>query len=176
MDDTNKAPLQSEQNNEVTVDSVEPSEKLTPEHPRFQQVNQQKKEALEALEREREEKAELQRQLEELKANSQNNSEDDFASDEERIAADAIERKILKRKGYVTKEDLAEIRRVENRASEYRRLSEKYNGSNGLPRFVPEDVQLFAFSKLIPPSITCSPPVGFSLEGIFGVANLLASN
>lgn len=130
---TQDAPLQSEQ--VETNQSIDPSDKLTPEHPRFKEVLERAKSAEGKVE-------ELQRQLDEISQRVdqryQDTGDDELTADE--IAwLNRVDRG-LKAKGYVTQEEL----RAERKAMEYEKLSGKYNGSNGLPKFDVAEVEAHA--------------------------------
>lgn len=107
-------------------------------HPRIQQLTKK----MADLESTKDaEIAELREQLEEVKnaKKDSDQTEEQFTADQD-AALDKIA-KGLKRKGVlVTQEDLAE----ERRSRQYERLSEKHNGSDGYPKFVPVEVQAFA--------------------------------
>ena len=125
------APLQSEQE-QVKKD---PSDNLTPDHPRFKEVIAEKNQL-------KEEVSSLKEQLEELKeqisTRQQETGNEDLTVEEER-ALEKIDKQ-LRNRGYITKDELV----VEKRAQEYSRLSDKYNGSNGLPKFDAVEVQAHA--------------------------------
>lgn len=140
------APLQSEQGEiKQEVKPEDPSERLTPEHPRFKQVYAEAKAAKEQV-------SFLEQQINELREsiNSRNAPPDDDLTAEEQAALERIN-KYFKKSGYITKEELQQTINVElstdRRSREYMRLSDKYNGGNGLPKFVPEDVQEYAKRK-----------------------------
>lgn len=153
-DETNiDAPLQSEQeevtsdeNSEETTDVTEteetkdPSDNLTPEHPRFKKViadNYEKQKQIDAL---KDEMAELKSSINQRQVQE----DDDSLTPEEKRALEKIEKNLLKEKNYLTRDELNEEKRVEKRASELTRLSDKYDGKNGFPRFETEDVVLYA--------------------------------
>lgn len=125
------APLQSEQE-QVKQD---PSDRLTPDHPRFKEVLERAKTAEGKVE-------DLQNQLNELKdqisTRQESTGDEDLTVEEER-ALEKIDKQ-LRSRGYITKDELV----VEKRAQEYSRLSDKYSGSNGLPKFDPVEVQSHA--------------------------------
>lgn len=116
----------------------DPSDKLTPDHPRFKDVLTRAKSA--------EEKAEaLEARLLELENKSQEKAEkrttnEDELTEDERISLEKIERNLAKR-GFVTQESL----RVQENASNLRKLGEKYDGSEGLPKF--DRTEVVAYSK-----------------------------
>lgn len=131
--------VETPQGEETPSDPKEdPSDKLTPDHPRFKDVLTRAKSA--------EEKAEaLEARLQELENKSQQstikvNEDDDGLTEEERISLEKIERNLAKR-GFVTQESL----RVQENAQNLRKLGEKYNGSGGLPKF--DRTEVVAYSK-----------------------------
>ena len=112
----------------------DPSDKLTPDHPRFKDVLNEKKEAEERAAKLEEELAELKSQKVEAKYN------DDDLSPEEEASLAKIQRNLAKR-GFVTQGDLT----VQRNADTLRKLDEKYDGKNGLPKFDRADI--VAYSK-----------------------------
>lgn len=133
MDDK---PLEGDKKEEVKQD---PSDTLTPDHPRFKEVIAEKNELKNEVENLRSELSEVKEQI---AARQEQTGEDELTSDEQ-VALERIERN-LKAKGYVKKEDMQSELRVERKAREYERLSEKYDGKNGLPKFVADDVAIYA--------------------------------
>jgi hypothetical protein len=137
MDDQEQARLQSEQENDPSLennegDSNDPSEKLTPDHPRFKDVIKERnaeREKREAAERERDE---LRKQIEER----QEATGDDDLTEEEQRAVDKLD-KVFRKRGYVTQS-------VMNRESTLTKLSQDHNGQDGLPKFVAIDVIEYA--------------------------------
>lgn len=128
MDDKIDAPLQPEIEGEgVKEETQEPSDRLTPDHPRFKQVIE-KNHLLET------QVNELQEQLNELRESRTGKSTTEEYSDEEREALDKI-----KRAGFMTKEEakalIDEEVSVERGALALRDLSQRYKGDNGLPKF-----------------------------------------
>jgi hypothetical protein len=125
------APLQSD-NKQGNPD---PSDNLTPEHPRFKEVVAEKNELKQTV-------AQLQSEMEEIKqsvANRQTREDDDSLTYEEQQALDRIDRG-LKAKGYLTQDDL----RARSRAAQYKEMEKTYDGKNGLPKFVPIEVETYA--------------------------------
>ena len=126
--------LQSGQQN--IEDRKDPSDNLTPDHPRFKDVIAKNHDLNIQMET-------LKQQLEELKQNINTRQEatgdDEFTVDEEK-ALDKIYAGLRAKKGVLTEADL----RVEKRANEYGRLVGKYDGSNGLPKFVALDIEAHA--------------------------------
>jgi hypothetical protein len=110
-------------------DKEDPSDKMTPEHPRFKEVLDRAKTAEERAE-------ELERRIIELEENKQ---DDGSLSPDEKASLDKIKRELAK-DGYVTQGDL----RVQRNAENLRKLSEKYTGKEGLPAFERADVVAFA--------------------------------
>jgi len=141
MDDKKDAPSQSDQSQDQVQDvkKPDPSDNLTPEHPRFKQViaeNHELKENLQAL----------QNDMDELKQtiqNRQQNTGNEELTTEEQEAMAKIERQ-MQAKGYVKKEDLEADKRVERRAQQITKLEDQHDGTDGYPRFVKEDVVEFA--------------------------------
>lgn len=120
MDDSKQdASLQSDQEQtteetKVTVTQEDPADRLTPDHPRFKQVlneNRDLKERLDAVESRIQERQEKTGEQE--------------LTYEEQSALDRLDQ-AFRRRGYVTKDDLA----VKRQASELEKLSDKYDGSN----------------------------------------------
>lgn len=147
MDDQTKiAPLQSDQKEESVVVTSEPdsdpSDKLTPEHPRFKEVYSD----LKAYKQENGElkgkMAELEEKLEKLSENyNERVSQDgaDITSDEEE-ALERIEKALKSRSSFVTKDELD----AERRGLILQRLEDKWNGTNGYPKFDGLDVVTYA--------------------------------
>jgi hypothetical protein len=134
--ESTNAPLQpdnkQEQDNQTKSD---PSDNLTPDHPRFKEVVAEKNELKQTVNQ-------LQSQMEELRqsiSTRQSREDDDSLTYEEQQALDRIDRG-LKAKGYLTEEDL----RSRNRAENYKSLTKEYDGKNGLPKFVPIEVEAHA--------------------------------
>lgn len=136
---TKDALLQSEEQQtkeEVKEEKKDPSDNLTPDHPRFKEViadNHEKQKQIDAL----------QTQLDEVNKKidaRQDKTGDEDLTEEEEAWLDRIG-KGLKRKGIiVTQDDL----RQERQATQYEKLSEKHDGSDGFPKFIPVEVQAFA--------------------------------
>jgi len=124
---------------ENNVSNDDPSDKLTPEHPRFKQVLERAKEA--------EEKAEhLEQKMKDLEAKVNERQEetgDRNLTADERAAVDLIEKELRNRK-YLTQEDLDKRESINRRESEYVRLKGKHDGSDGYPKFDSEEVTLYA--------------------------------
>lgn len=142
-----EAPLQSEQGEvKQEIKTEDPSDRLTPDHPRFKQVLERAKTAEERTDQLSRELAELKTQINTRRDETNN---DELTSDE-RAAIERIDREFQKR-GYVRKDEvndfIARELGTEKRAQEYRRLTERFDGSNGLPKFIAEDVQEFAKRK-----------------------------
>ena len=141
MDDSNKAPLQSDQKEEKVVVSSAPSDNLTPDHPRFKEVYDKMK----AYEEKASEVDSLREQLEALQSRiSQPEHSQEDLSYEEQQAIEKIEKALAKKNLFVKKEDWESDRAAEKRSQEYLRLSQVHNGSDGLPKFDPQEVTLFA--------------------------------
>lgn len=129
------APLQSDQ--EQTTE--DPSDKLTPEHPRFKAVvakNHELEGTIGSL------KTELAA-LKESIATRQEASGDTTLSYDEQQALDRID-KGLRARGYVTQEQVAADRKVIETSIKYDKLSTKYDGTDGRPKFDPLEVTAYA--------------------------------
>lgn len=129
-----------EQKTEVKSD---PSDNLTPDHPRFKEVYSELKEARAKLEK----MPELERQLQDLQekiAVRQDKTGDDDFTDEELKALERIEKGLAKR-GFVKNTDLKNESFQLRLERDFQKMNEKYDGSNGLPKFVADEV--FAFAK-----------------------------
>lgn len=136
----NDAHLQSnEQQTEKPEVKVDPSDQLTPEHPRFKEVvaeNHELKGKLGELETKM---TELQEQI---TARQDKTGDEDLTDDEEK-ALDRIAAGLARKGKIVTPEEL----RRERQAMQYEKLSERYDGSDGNPKFNAADVQAFAKKK-----------------------------
>lgn len=140
---TNEAPLQSDQVDQADqVKAEDPSDKMTPDHPRFKQVLERAKQA--------EDKATyLQQQIEDIRQDirSGRSNDDDDLSSEEKAALERINSN-LRKNGFLTKDEAREMvtreLNSERRANEYRRLEGNYSGKDGYPKFDSVDVQSFA--------------------------------
>lgn len=141
MDDNTQvdnAPSQQNQEGEQGK-TQDPSDKLTPEHPRFKQVIADLHDARTANE-------DLKKQLEELKTAIETRQGTDPKPDlnaEELAALNKVDAE-LKRRGYLTKKELEEETRVRERAESLKDLSKEYDGKNGFPKFVADDVVTYA--------------------------------
>lgn len=121
----------------------DPSDNMTPDHPRFKEVYSELKEARAKLEK----MPDLERQLAELQekvAARQERTGDDDLTEEEWKAIDRIERG-LKKRGFVRQDDLKTESFQIRLERDFERLNEKYDGSNGLPKFVADEV--FGYAK-----------------------------
>lgn len=134
MDDNNN--LQPEQsaeavvvNNESQV-STDPSDKLTEDHPRFKQVLSERNELRQTVSELKEQMDKIQSQV----AQRQTETGDDTLTSEEEIALARVE-KLLAKRGFVKTDQLDRSERETKRALLFEKLSDKYNGSNGLPAF-----------------------------------------
>lgn len=133
------APLQSDQietNQEIKED---PSDKMTPDHPRFKEVYTQLKDLKSKEEEWTKERADLLSRLEKIERGSKSSDEEEFTPDDWAYL-ERIERGLAKRGNVATKQDIL----VEKKALEYDRLSGKFDGSNDLPKFVPVEVEAYA--------------------------------
>lgn len=137
----NDAPLQSNQEEdkgEVTP-KQDPSDNLTPDHPRFKQVLEDNKEF-------RIQNEQLQQKLEAIEAKiSQRQQETGIEelTPEEASAIEKIDHQ-MKARGYMTKDEFQQELRVEKVAGNISRLAERHNGQDGMPKFVPEEVVAYA--------------------------------
>jgi|GEM_PF-7026468 hypothetical protein len=129
-----------EQKNEAKSD---PSDNLTPDHPRFKEVYSELKEARAKLEKMPELEKQLQDLQEKISVRQEKTGDDDF-TDEELRALERIE-KGLARRGFVRSADLQNESFQLRLEREFQRMNEKYDGSNGLPKFIADEV--FAFAK-----------------------------
>lgn len=126
------------------------SEQMIPKS-RLDKVIEQREDALEQLETLKakvEDIDTLKAQLEELKesvSNKNTNNDDTFTREEE----DALSKidKGLKAKGYLTKEELDERDRINNRNYEITRLADKYKKGSGFPEFKTDEVLVYAKKK-----------------------------
>lgn len=118
---------------------TDPSEKLTPDHPRFKEVLEQNR-LLKETNKDLEDRIVKIEQQVQQRADATGEFE---LTEEEKRALDKID-KALRQKGYVTKEEITSQSRIEKQALEFERLSEKYDGSNNLPKFIAEDVAAYA--------------------------------
>lgn len=147
MNDNNAQP-KSEEVHEEPVDQVteDVSEQMIPKA-RLDKVIEQREKALEEL-NSLKEKVEtidaLKEEIENLKQSvtRKDDANDTFTKEEE----DALSRidKGLRSRGYLTKEEFEEQRRIEFRNSEINRLSSKYVKGSGYPEFKPEEVLVYA--------------------------------
>lgn len=135
MDDNNN--LQPEQSAEaVVVDSqsqvvpTDPSDKLTEEHPRFKQVLSERNELRATVSELKEQMDKIQSQV----SQRQNETGDETLTSEEEIALARVE-KLLAKRGFVKTDQLDRSERETKRALLFEKLSEKYQGQNGLPAF-----------------------------------------
>lgn len=137
-DEQNNAAHSQPNNDDANNDPVkkDPSDNLTPEHPRFKQVIEKTHEQAAEIE-------ELRTQLEEMKqsiSDRQTQTNEDELTAEEEASLNRIERKLKERKAFVSPDEL----RVQQRAGIYTKLEEKYNGSDDLPKFNKTDVVAYA--------------------------------
>jgi hypothetical protein len=139
MDDQEKNNAHSQPNNEDAnnqEDQKDPSDNLTPDHPRFKEVVAEKNELKEEI-------ATLKDQLstlnEKVSQRQQDNGDDDLTAEEQK-SFDLIQSKLRETGTFVTKDDL----RIQQRAQVYSRLEEKHDGKDGLPRFNKGEIVAFA--------------------------------
>lgn len=133
MDEHNDVSLEldTEQTNIETTEGQDPSDRLTPEHPRFKEVIAKNHELEGTI-------GNLQSQIEELKSSINNKQDSGEDTDVEEQALRKIERRMEEK--FARKEDLS----ADRQALQFERLSDKYNGKNGYPKFVPVDVVAYA--------------------------------
>jgi len=143
-DQLNTAPSQSnltEEGVKTTTTAVEdPSDRLTPDHPRFKEVLQRAKEA-------EEKSAELERKLEDLSEQirtRQAKDDDDSLTEEEERALAKINAQLRKRYNFATKDDLEQLSSVEKRALTHDKLSTRFDGTNGYPKYDSLEVTEYA--------------------------------
>lgn len=136
MSDENQTAEEQKLNEVKTED---PSDKLTPDHPRFKDVLARAKTA-------EEKQTQLEQELNDLRlkveARQEKTGDDDF-TDEELKALARIE-KGLAMKGFVRKDELESTTFQSKLERQFDRLNEKYDGSNGLPKFVADEVYAYA--------------------------------
>ncbi len=114
----------------------DPSDKLTPDHPRFKDVVAERN-------AEREEKERLQQELEDLKSKPiirEDSPGDEELTPEEQESLVKIKRELAK-DGFVRQTDLQVTKNAEN----LRDLGKKYDGTNGLPKF--QGAEIVAHAK-----------------------------
>lgn len=131
--------VESPSNASTPPEQKDPSDVLTPDHPRFKQVIEEKNKWKEETLTLKETVAELKAEMEALKQKP----EEDL--DESDLAAIEKIDKALKSRGYMTKDQLYAEQENTKKASEMTRLSKEYDGSNGLPAFDPSEV--FEYAK-----------------------------
>ena len=131
-----EAPLQSEEKEEKVED---PSDRLTPNHPRFKEVVAEKNQLKEEVAAMRDQLITVQEQI----SSRQEETGDYLLTDEEKRALDLIDRE-FKRRGFVTKDELEDVRKVQTRAQQFSDLSKKYDGTTGYPKFESPDVLEYA--------------------------------
>lgn len=142
--DEPKAPLQSGQNEmaDTVNPSNDPADKLTPEHPRFKQVLEERNEYKKTTE---ELKAELSELKELVLARQTETNSSEFTSDE--LAAIEKIDKALKSRGYLTKDVLDATNSQQKTAMQLEKMENKYDGSNGYPKFDPSEVLAYSRKK-----------------------------
>ena len=120
--------------------TVDPSDKLTPEHPRFKEVLNRAKTAEEKTAQLEQQLAQLQEQIAERQERT---GEVSFTDEEEK----ALERiaKGLEKRGFAKMEQVKETSFQTKLERQLEKMNEKYDGSNGLPKFVADEV--FAYAK-----------------------------
>lgn len=136
MDENKDALSQSDQTEEK-----EPSDQLTPEHPRFKQVIEKLHERDETIDTLRKELDEVKQRIE----TRQDKTGDNELTDDERQALNKI--KLNLKDEYVRKEDLEEERRINKMSMQFERLTDRFDGKNGYPKFVAADVAAFAAKR-----------------------------
>lgn len=141
MDENKDAPLQPDQKDGEGEDTKpkEPADNLTPDHPRFQQVIKEKNDLKKEVE-------DLKEELEEVKESisaRQERTGDEELTEEEKESLLKIDKE-LKKRGYVTKDQLEENQRIDRMANAFAYLSDQHDGTDGYPKFVAEDVGAYA--------------------------------
>lgn len=124
---------------EQKQDTQDASDKMTPEHPRFKEVLNRAKTAEEKTTQLEQELEALRQQVQERQANT---GEKEFTDEEERALA-KIEKGLASR-GFVKKQDLDSETYQIRLEKELDRMTEKYDGSNGLAKFVADEVYAYA--------------------------------
>jgi TolA-binding protein len=119
---------------ETTEDKADPSDNLTPDHPRFREVIAQNHELKGTVEQ-------LQGQVEELRNSIQTKQDAGEDTDEEELALRKIEKRMSTK--FVARDELER----DKESTTLSGLEGKFNGSNGYPKFVPVDVVAYAKSK-----------------------------
>lgn len=132
--DTDSQPV-----NQDEIKKEDPSDKLTPEHPRFKDVLNRAKIAEEKTAILEQQMADLQRQISERQERT---GEEEFTQEE--IAAYNKIQKLNKQAGFVTKEEIENERKIEKAAAQMTELEKVHDGSDGLPKFDSVEVQLHA--------------------------------
>lgn len=125
---------------EQKTEGQDPSEKMTPDHPRFKEVYNEAKESKAKVTQLETELAELRQQV----SSRQEKTGDSEFTDEEEKALERIEKGLAKR-GFVKKEELHAESFQLRLEKEFQRLNEKYDGKDGEPKFVADEV--FAYAK-----------------------------
>lgn len=120
-----------ESDTEQTTEVKDPSDNLTPEHPRFKQVIAENHELKQSIE-------EMKSQMADLKSSIQDKQDTGEDTDQEELALRKIERRMSEK--FASREDL----KAEREAITFDKLSGRYDGSNGYPKFVPVDVVAYA--------------------------------
>lgn len=135
MSDENQTAEEQKLNEVKTED---PSDKLTPDHPRFKDVLARAKTA-------EEKQTQLEQELNDLRlkveARQEKTGDDDF-TDEELKALTRIEKGLAMK--FVRKDELQSESFQIKLERQFERLNEKYDGSNGLPKFVADEVYAYA--------------------------------
>lgn len=124
------------------VKTEDPSDKLTPDHPRFKEVLNRAKESEGKVAELEQKLAQLQEQI---AARQERTGDDDFT--EEELKALARIEKGLASRGFVRKDDLQSESFQIKLERQFERLNEKYDGTNGLPKFVADEVYAYAKKK-----------------------------
>lgn len=138
VDNENKASTEAVTPNPDTK-TEDPSDRLTEDHPRFKDV----------LQKSKEQEATIQSLTEKLDAiqesitQRQQSTGEEELTDEERSSLEKIDRQ-LRKKGYVTKTDLESSADADRVANALDKLSDKYDGKDGSPKFDATEVVAFA--------------------------------
>lgn len=139
-EETNNDALSQPDQEETT--KPDPSDQLTPDHPRFKQVLAKLHDAEEKLGKFADLEAKYNDLVEKIDRR-QTQDGDTTYTDEEMASLERID-KALKGRGYVTQDVLDRERNVIQRDIQFSKLEDQYNGTNGLPKFDRVDVGVYA--------------------------------
>lgn len=136
MEDNNQEHLESSQEETQEESSGDPSDKMTPDHPRFKQVLERAKRAEGDVAKLQEQLAELQEKIE---ARTSKSDSDDLNYEEEQ-ALERIYSALKAKKGIMTAEEFRRNQEAEKRETMLNKLEGEYTGKNGYPKFDRDDV------------------------------------